>query len=139
MDVSVRAQILNLLLDLWRERGLGILFVSHDLGVIRRIAGRVAVMYLGRIVEAGDNEAIWSRPRHPYTRSLAESIPTPDERWRDGATRPRLEGEPPSPFDIPPGCRFHPRCPIAIDRCRVEDPAIRVVPPAILVACHLAE
>jgi peptide/nickel transport system ATP-binding protein len=139
MDVSVRAQILNLLLDLWRERGLGILFVSHDLGVIRRIAGRVAVMYLGRIVEAGENEAIWTRPRHPYTRSLAESIPTPGERWRDGTTRPHLQGEPPSPFDIPTGCRFHPRCPIAIDRCRVEDPAIRVVPPGILVACHLAE
>ena len=139
MDVSVRAQILNLLLDLWRERDLGILFVSHDLGVIRRIAGRVAVMYLGRIVEAGENEAIWTRPRHPYTRALAESIPTPDERWRDGVTRPRLQGEPPSPYEIPSGCRFQPRCPISIDRCRVEDPAIRVVPPGILVACHLAE
>jgi oligopeptide/dipeptide ABC transporter ATP-binding protein len=139
MDVSIRAQILNLLLDLWRERGLGILFVSHDLGVVRRIAGRVAVMYLGRIVEAGDNEAVWSRPRHPYTRSLAESIPVPGERWRHGAPRPHLQGEPPSPFDIPPGCRFHPRCPIAIARCRVEDPLPRIVPPAIEVACHLAE
>jgi oligopeptide/dipeptide ABC transporter ATP-binding protein len=139
MDVSVRAQILNLLLGLWRERGLGILFVSHDLGVVRRIAGRVAVMYLGRIVEAGENEAVWSRPRHPYTRSLAESIPTPGERWRHGAPRPHLQGEPPSPYEIPAGCRFHPRCPIAVDRCRVEDPMPRIVPPDITVACHLAE
>jgi oligopeptide/dipeptide ABC transporter ATP-binding protein len=138
LDVGVRAQILNLLLDLWRERRIGILFVSHDLGVVRRIAGRVAVMYLGRIVETGDNEVIWSHPRHPYTRSLAASVPTGYERWRDDPGRVRLEGEPPSPFEIPPGCRFHPRCPIAIERCRIDDPVLRVVAPGVEAACHLA-
>jgi oligopeptide/dipeptide ABC transporter ATP-binding protein len=139
LDVSVRAQILNLLLDLWHERGIGILFVSHDLGVVRRISQRVVVMYLGRVVEAGANEATWSDPRHPYTRSLAASVPTGLERWREDGTRVRLEGEPPSPFEIPAGCRFHPRCPIAVDRCRTEDPELRRLPPAVEVACHLAE
>jgi oligopeptide/dipeptide ABC transporter ATP-binding protein len=139
LDVSVRAQILNLLLDLWRERRLGILFVSHDLGVVRRIAQRVAVMYLGRIVEAGDNEAIWTDPRHPYTRSLSASVPTGVERWREGGTPSHLEGEPPSPFDIPAGCRFHPRCPIAVERCGREDPVLRSLPSGIDAACHLAE
>ena len=115
------------------------LFVTHDLGVVRRVAQRVAVMYLGRIVETGGSEALWSSPRHPYTRSLAESIPTGTQRWREDLGRPRLEGEPPSPFEVPSGCRFHPRCPIAIDRCVRQDPAIRSFPPDVLVACHLAE
>jgi oligopeptide/dipeptide ABC transporter ATP-binding protein len=139
LDVSVRAQILNLLLDLWRERSIGILFVSHDLGVVRRIAQRVAVMYLGRIVESGENEAIWANPRHPYTRSLAAAVPTGAERWREGGAPPRLEGEPPSPFDVPSGCRFHPRCPIAVERCRSDDPELRTLPSGIDAACHLAE
>jgi oligopeptide/dipeptide ABC transporter ATP-binding protein len=139
MDVSVRAQILNLLLDLRRERGIGVLFVSHDLGVVRRIADRVAVMYLGRIVESGGSEPVWQLPRHPYTRSLAASIPTGSTTWRGGMGVPRLEGEPPSPVDVPPGCRFHPRCPIAIDRCRTDDPVLRPFPPDVRVACHLAE
>jgi oligopeptide/dipeptide ABC transporter ATP-binding protein len=139
MDVSVRAQILNLLLDLRRTRGIGILFVSHDLGVVRRIADRVAVMYLGRIVETGASEPIWRLPRHPYTRALAASIPTGSTSWRAGMGVPRLEGEPPSPVDVPAGCRFHPRCPIAIDRCRVDDPVLRPFPPDTQVACHLAE
>ncbi len=139
MDVSVRAQILNLLLDLRRDRGIGVLFVSHDLGVVRRIADRVAVMYLGRIVETGSSEPVWRLPRHPYTRSLAASIPTGSTTWRGGMGVPRLEGEPPSPVDVPPGCRFHPRCPIAIDRCRVDDPVLRPFPPDVEVACHLAE
>jgi oligopeptide/dipeptide ABC transporter ATP-binding protein len=139
LDVSVRAQVLNLLLDLCRDRGIGILFVSHDLGVVRRIAQRVAVMYLGRIVEAGGAEAIWASPRHPYTRSLAASVPTGQERWRGGGTPARLVGEPPGPFDLPSGCRFHPRCPIAVEVCRSVDPGVRSVPPGIDVACHLAE
>ena len=139
MDVSVRAQILNLLLDLRRSRGIGILFVSHDLGVVRRIADRVAVMYLGRVVETGASEPIWRLPRHPYTRALAGSIPTGSTTWRVGLGGPRLEGEPPSAVDVPPGCRFHPRCPIAIDRCRVDDPVLRPFPPDVQVACHLAE
>ena len=139
MDVSVRAQILNLLLDLRRSRGIGILFVSHDLGVVRRIADRVAVMYLGRVVETGGSESIWRLPRHPYTRALAGSIPTGSTTWRAGTGVPRLQGEPPSPVDVPPGCRFHPRCPIAIDRCRIDDPVLRPFPPDVEVACHLAE
>ncbi len=138
MDVSVRAQILNLLLDLWRDRGIGILFVSHDLGVVRRIAQRVAVMYLGRIVESGDNESIWAAPRHPYTRSLAASIPASAGGWREQRQEGRLQGEPPSPYDIPAGCRFHPRCPIAVERCGVEDPVLRTITPTIEAACHLA-
>jgi len=138
LDVSVRAQTLNLLLDLWRDRGIGILFVSHDLGVVRRVAQRVAVMYLGRIVEMGDNEATWAAPRHPYTRSLAASVPTGVGRWRIDEEHRRLTGEPPSTFDIPPGCRFEPRCPIAIDRCRTEDPRLRPIEPGVHAACHLA-
>ena len=139
MDVSVRAQILNLLLDLRRTRGIGILFVSHDLGVVRRIADRVAVMYLGRIVETGGSESIWRLPRHPYTRALAGSIPPAAPPGVPGRVWPRLQGEPPSPVDVPPGCRFHPRCPIAIDRCRTDDPVLRPFPPDVEVACHLAE
>lgn len=139
LDVSVRAQILNLLLDLWRERGIGILFVSHDLGVVRRIAERVVVMYLGRVVESGSNEPIWSQPRHPYTRSLADSTPTGVGRWRRHQGGPQLEGEPPSPIEVPSGCRFHPRCPIAVARCRTDDPVLRPFPPDVNVACHLAE
>jgi oligopeptide/dipeptide ABC transporter ATP-binding protein len=139
LDVSVRAQILNLLLDLRRTRGIGILFVSHDLGVVRRISSRVVVMYLGRVVEAGANETTWTNPRHPYTRSLASSVPTGQQRWRSDSARRRLQGEPPSPFDIPTGCRFHPRCPIVVERCRVEDPLLRRLPAGVQVACHLAE
>lgn len=139
LDVSVRAQILNLLLDLCRDRGIGILFVSHDLGVVRRIADRVVVMYLGRIVEQGSNEAVWSTPRHPYTRALAASVPTGATSWRLEGGHVRLKGEPPSPFEVPAGCRFHPRCPIAVDRCRRDDPALRPITPAIEAACHLAE
>jgi oligopeptide/dipeptide ABC transporter ATP-binding protein len=139
VDVSVRAQVLNLLLDLRRERGIGILFVTHDLGVVRAITDRVAVMYLGRIVETGPSEALWSRPRHPYTRALAAAIPGGAGSWRSGAKRPGLAGEPPSPFAVPPGCRFHPRCPIAVERCLTEDPAPRPFQPAVSVACHRAE
>ena len=138
LDVSVRAQVLNLLIDLWRERDLGILFVSHDLGVVRRIADRVAVMYLGRIVETGANAAVWSAPSHPYTRALADSVPAGADGWRTGAGRVRLAGEPPSPFDVPAGCRFHPRCPIADAACTVDDPRLRRITPDITAACHHA-
>jgi oligopeptide/dipeptide ABC transporter ATP-binding protein len=96
-------------------------------------------MYLGRVVEIGDNETIWAHPRHPYTRSLAASIPSPQSRWREARDRSHLQGEPPSPFEIPPGCRFHPRCPMAVERCRTDDPALRAIVPGVEVACHLAE
>ncbi len=138
LDVSVRAQLLNLLLDLRRDRGIGILFVSHDLGVVRHLADRVLVMYLGRIVESGPGPVVFRAPHHPYTRSLAASVPSGTQRWRGGHRPPLLEGEPPSPVAMPPGCRFHPRCPIAIDRCRTEDPQLRTLGDGVEVACHLA-
>ena len=144
LDVSARAQILNLLLDLRRTRGLGILFVSHDLGVVRRICDRVAVMFLGRIVETGSNQAVWSAPRHPYTQVLAASVPTGDRRRHAGETRDsegsamRLFGDPPSRFAIPSDCRFDPRCPVAIEKCGDEDPVLRPVAEHVRVACHLA-
>lgn len=139
LDVSVRAQVLNVLLSLWRDRGIGILFVSHDLGVVRRIADRVVVMYLGRVVEEGANETVWSAPRHPYTRSLAASIPTGAADWRKDGERHHLTGEPPSPFSIPPGCRFHPRCPLAIARCSQVDPVLRMMSTGQRAACDVVE
>jgi oligopeptide/dipeptide ABC transporter ATP-binding protein len=137
LDVSVQAQILALLRDLRRARGLTYLFVSHDLGVIRHMCDRVAVMYLGRLVEEGPKAAIFAKPRHPYTQALISVVPVPDPARRD---RPRVlpQGEPPSPRNPPTGCRFHTRCPVAVARCRTEDPALRYVTPGHRVACHQA-
>ena len=135
LDVSIQAQILNLFSRLQQERGLAILFISHDLGVVRYLCRRVAVMYLGRIIEQGSAEAVFAEPLHPYTQSLAAAIP----RMAPDATVPGtpLGGEPPSPQDIPAGCPFHPRCPKAMDVCRKGAP-----PPAFSVDgrrvwCHL--
>ncbi len=122
LDVSIRAQVLNLLADLQDEFHLAYLFVSHDLSVVRHIADRIMVIYLGHAVEIGSREAIFGAPRHPYTRALLAATPVADPAAR--RDRVPLKGEPPSPIDPPPGCVFHPRCPLAFDRCRVEEPPL---------------
>lgn len=137
LDVSVQAQVLNLMMDLQEEFGLAYLFVSHDLGVVEHIGHRIAVMYLGRIVEVADKEALFAHPRHPYTRALISAAPIPNPR----AKRERLviEGDVPSPLNPPPGCHFHTRCPFAVARCKVETPALKRLKDGRLAACHLEE
>lgn len=134
LDVSVQAQIVNLLKDLQNNFGLTYLFVAHDLSVVRHISDRVAVMYLGKIVEIASRSSIFSTPLHPYTRVLITSLPIP--RPRQARKPAPVKGDVPSPIDPPSGCRFHTRCPIAIDRCRVEEPPLRQVGKHS-VACHL--
>ncbi|MHA7874131.1 ABC transporter ATP-binding protein [Roseivivax sp.] len=135
LDVSIQAQILNLFMDLRDEFGLTYLFISHDLAVIEHIADRVLVMYLGRVVESGPTEALFSDPAHPYTRSLIEGVPRLDRRRKVFAP---IEGDIPSPLDPPSGCAFHPRCPLAVARCVSEPPALRDMGQGRLAACHLA-
>ncbi len=136
LDVSVQAQILNLLKSLQRQHNLSYIFISHALNVVEYMADRVAVMYLGRIIEMGETAAIYSRPRHPYTEALLSAIPVADPRRVGGQIV--LEGEVPDPSRPPSGCPFHPRCRYARDRCRAELPALRKVG-EVEVACHLAE
>jgi oligopeptide transport system ATP-binding protein len=138
LDVSIQAQIINLLEDLQAEFRLTYLFIAHDLAVVRHISDRVAVMYLGKIVELADHKSLYDEPLHPYTRALLAAVPIPDPELEARRERVVLRGEVPSPLHPPPGCVFHPRCPIAVDRCRVEVPPLREIKPGHWAACHLA-
>jgi len=135
LDVSVKAQIVNLLSDLQDELGLALLFISHDLAIVEHLTHRVAVMYLGKIVELADRRTLFSNPHHPYTKALLSAVPVPDPT----AKRQRiiLRGDVPSPINPPSGCRFHTRCPFAFDRCRSEEPMLRKVESGQVSACHL--
>lgn len=135
LDLSVQAQILNLLGETKAEFGLSYLFISHDLSVVRYVADRVLVMYLGRIVESGPHDGLWAKPLHPYTRALVDAVPSADRSRRPLG----LGGELPSASDLPGGCRFHPRCPLATELCRREEPSLRLVGPRKAVACHHAD
>jgi peptide/nickel transport system ATP-binding protein len=135
LDVSVKAQIVNLLQDLQQELGLALLFISHDLAIVEHMTHRVAVMYLGKIVELAPKRNIFAAPKHPYTKALLSAVPVPEP----GAARERiiLKGDVPSPINPPKGCRFHTRCPYAFDRCRTEEPKLRLLQDDHFTACHL--
>ena len=135
LDVSIQAQIVNLLQDLQEERGLTYVFIAHDLRVVEHISHRVAIMYLGKIVEQADSAELYRNPRHPYTRALLSAIPVPDPTAR--RERMLLPGDVPSPIHPPPGCPFHPRCKFAEKRCRSEEPKLLIGEQAHAVACHV--
>jgi peptide/nickel transport system ATP-binding protein len=139
LDVSVRAQILNLLEDLQAEFDLTYLFISHDLSVIEHICNRVAVMYVGKIVELAPSEDLFRRPFHPYTETLMSAVPVPDPRLRNRRQRIRLRGEVADPVSPPSGCYFHPRCQYAQERCKIDAPPLREITPGRFAACHFSE
>ncbi len=135
LDVSIQAQILNLLRELQRELGLTLVFIAHDLSVVRHMCDRVAVMYLGKVVELADADALYGHPRHPYTGALLSAVPVPDPRHA-GPARRLLSGDVPSPTNPPPACRFHTRCPKVQNRCREQEPPLEPKGPGSLAACH---
>lgn len=139
LDVAIQAQVLNLLMRLKQKLGLTYLFISHDLGVMQHVCDDIAVMYLGKIVEQGSRRQVFSDPRHPYTKALLSSVPSAKIDDDASANRVRLTGEPPSPIDVPTGCRFKGRCPVAISKCGDIEPALRTDRAGHKVACHLAE
>jgi len=139
LDVSIQAQIINLLAELRARFQLTYLFIGHDLSVVRHLCDRVAVMYLGRVVEEAESEALFAAPRHPYTQALMSAIPVPDPEVEAARPHEVLRGEVPSPVNPPSGCVFHPRCPLAVDRCRRQAPALREVAPGHRVACTEVE
>jgi oligopeptide/dipeptide ABC transporter ATP-binding protein len=135
LDVSIQAQVINLLQDLQRERKLSYLFISHNLAVVEHISHRIAVMYLGRIVEYADTRSIFTRPQHPYTEALLSAVPVPDPSVK--REKRLVQGDVPSPVNPPAGCHFHTRCPYAVARCKTESPSLREIAPGHHVSCHL--
>jgi oligopeptide/dipeptide ABC transporter ATP-binding protein len=135
LDVSIQAQVINLMMDLQREKRLSYLFIAHDLAVVEHISHRIAVMYLGKIVEYADKQTLFTDPQHPYTEALLSAVPVPNPKLK--REKRLLQGDVPSPINPPPGCAFHTRCPYAFDRCKVEAPRLAEVAPGHGVSCHL--